>query len=555
MTMAERSTVDVRKVTRELSDEILREQLDRGEELIFTPFPHANAVQPTWRIRFDSTLDSHTRGGLDLNGEAVLGRDQDVPGFRELFSAGDENNLGVSRKHALLRPTESKLYLVDLGSTNGTRINGHAIGANIPYSVANGDIVRLGRMEFTLHILKHPAQLIARQQNGHEMLLNAARAITSQLDLAEVLKQTLSAVLACTPADEVSIWLVDEQSGELFLEAGRGMETERIQRLPVADSLAGQVVQTGKLICANRERDRAPIKIKTGYLVEAVLYVPLTLAGSTFGVLSVAHREQGKMFATEDEKMTTAIAEFAAVAIQNARLYQVTARALQQRDKVLAAINFALANNLRLMANSTVGYAGLLNSTTALTDEMREISAEIAHNGDAMNHLIHLLTEAANLIVGYAIQASPVDLIEVVNWALEEHRAFALSKQMVLDFQVSGNPYLIQGDAVVLRRCAHNLIDNAIRYSPAGVHIEVTLVYGAREIILRVSDDGQGIADGDLPFLFSRYVRSEESSGIGLGLEFVRVIVEAHRGNIVARNREGGGAEFIVTLPSTLRVT
>jgi two-component system sensor histidine kinase MprB len=81
----------------------------------------------------------------------------------------------------------------------------------------------------------------------------------------------------------------------------------------------------------------------------------------------------------------------------------------------------------------------------------------------------------------------------------------------------------------------------------------VTLLYNHQEINLLVRDTGPGISEYDLPYLFTRYIRSEHSTGIGLGLEFARAAIEAHRGSILARNSEEGGAEFVITLPGTLR--
>jgi len=145
-----------------------------------------------------------------------------------------------------------------------------------------------------------------------------------------------------TLAGEAAVWLVDEQTGELFLEAQRGIEDERIRRmrLPATDdSLVGKVVKTGKPIRASREPGGEPIKVKTGYLVESLIYVPLTLGGVTFGVLAAAHREEGKQFTQRDEKILSDIGDFAAIAVQNSRLYQATDRALAVRVKELAALN------------------------------------------------------------------------------------------------------------------------------------------------------------------------------------------------------------------------
>jgi K+-sensing histidine kinase KdpD len=554
--MANKSTEEIRKVTSELSAELLRELLDSDSELEFQPYPHTSDNHPTWRLRFDLTMNSRIQGGVELNGEVILGREQPVPGFVELSQTADPELYGVSRRHALLRPTESKLYLIDLGSTNGTWINGHSIGVNMPYSLSNGDIVRLGRMEFTISILGHPGRKAVsnRKTDPVDILPIIARSITTQLDVKEVLKQALTAAMTYAPADEVSIWLVDEQSGELFLEAGQGMNHEQIQRLPVADTLAGQVVRTGKPALVNREKDGGQIKLKTGYLVEAVIYVPLTLGGATFGVLSAAHRESGKLFSQEDQKLLAAIADFTAVAIQNARQYQATSRKLMRSTKIFTALNYVLSSDLKSLVNTIIGYAGMLRFEETLSEDLQEILLQLAQNGDETANLIHKMTEIANLTMDIFIQSAPFDLEEVVARAVAEMQSFAGEKATQLSFQVMGTPYLILGDEGYMYRSTLNLIDNAIRYSPPESAVSVMLVYSHKEVILGVRDTGPGIPENDLPYLFERFVRGEQSTGFGLGLELVRTVVEAHRGSVTACNVPDRGAELKIVLPGTLRV-
>jgi K+-sensing histidine kinase KdpD len=126
------------------------------------------------------------------------------------------------------------------------------------------------------------------------------------------------------------------------LEAERGIEDEQIRRMriPIDDNNpAGKVIQLGKSLRLARQPDEEQIKLKTNYLVEAVIYVPIMLGGTTFGVLSAVHREQGKQFSERDESLLRAIAQFAAIAIQNARLYEATDEALARRVKELSALN------------------------------------------------------------------------------------------------------------------------------------------------------------------------------------------------------------------------
>lgn len=318
-------------------------------EVQYHPVPHELTAtdienRPTWRIRFDLAADPVQRLGFDVNGEVIVGRDLekreaiDLQGF-------DASALGVSRQHLLLRPTATHLYAIDLGSTNGTLQNGRSIGIRTPYSLTDGDVLTLGQLRLLLHIIERPqfhTGALARKVDLADAMTEIAKSITSQLDLDQVLNQVVEAAMTLTSAGDTSIWLVDEASGDLFLEAQRGIEDEAIKRLrlPIGEeSLAGKVIQTGQPLRVWRQPGEEQIKVKTNYLVEALAYVPITLGGVPFGVLAATHRQPGKRFDRRDERLLTAIADFAAISIQNARIYQATDEALARKYKELAALN------------------------------------------------------------------------------------------------------------------------------------------------------------------------------------------------------------------------
>lgn len=300
--------------------------------------------KPVWRIRLELLSDPTKRIGLNINGEAVLGRDHEGDEMVDLsqFGAGQ---FGVSRRHLMLRPTASHLYATDLGSTNGTTRNGRSIGVRTPYPITSGDVLSLGKLRIALTIEERPhfqTGVLEKKIDLADALTEIAKSITSQLDLDQVLNQMVETAMTLTAAGETSIWLVDENSGDLFLEAQQGIEDEAIKRmrLPITeDTLAGQVVKTGQPSRVWRQPGEEQIKVKTNYLVEALAYVPLTLGGVTFGVLAATHRDAGKRFDKRDERLLTAIADFAAIAVQNARTYQATDEALARRYKELSALN------------------------------------------------------------------------------------------------------------------------------------------------------------------------------------------------------------------------
>jgi signal transduction histidine kinase len=318
-------------------------------EITYRPVPQNIDIdsagdRPVWRIRLDLASDTSRRLGLDINGEVILGRSIDAPNLVDLteFGGGD---FGVSRQHVLLKPTVNDLFVIDLGSTNGTFCNNEQLDVDGDYSLSSGDILTLGRLPFIVHIFHRPVVQTTRLSpslNLEDALMKIARSITSKLDLDGVLNQIAEMAMTLTSAGETGIWLVDEMTGDLFLEAERGITDERVRRmrLPIQrDTLVGKVIRTSKPIRARRSPGEEQIKVKTDYLVEALVYVPIKLGQETLGVLAAVHREAGNRFVERDERLLSAIADSAAIAIQNARLYEATDQALQERLEELSALN------------------------------------------------------------------------------------------------------------------------------------------------------------------------------------------------------------------------
>jgi two-component system sensor histidine kinase KdpD len=375
-----------------------------------------------------------------------------------------------------------------------------------------------------------------------------------------VLSQALEMAMGLTQAGEAAIWLVDEQTGELFLEAEQGIEDERIRRLrlPVTDTLAGKVIETKEPLRTSREPDSEKVKLKTDYLVEAVVYVPLVLGGIAFGVLAAAHREPGNEFSVRDEKLLSAIADFAAIAIQNSRLYEATDKALASRIEDLAALNHALAHDLRGLMASISGYAELLKMGGNLNERDAGFANNITSTSKRTLRMVDQLLDITFLSEAPQIQRASFDLAEAVATAMADLEGAALVKSMELDFEVKGTPYKIDGDATLLYRSTLNLIDNAVKYSPENTKISVKLTFGEENVTLQVRDEGSGIPEEDLPHLFDKYFRGRKIGsgelGMGLGLHMVHSTVKAHGGEITARNVEGSGAEFTITLPANAHV-
>jgi two-component system, OmpR family, phosphate regulon sensor histidine kinase PhoR len=156
-----------------------------------------------------------------------------------------------------------------------------------------------------------------------ETLVTVGRNVTSVLDLDQVLSNVVESAVSLTGADEGSILLLDERTQELTMRAAKNFDDNFVRtfRLPTENSLAGQVIRTGQPVLLD---DDTPQKIKTSYLVRSLIYVPLNVHGRTIGVLGVDNRQAGREFTGHDQQVLQVLGDYAAVAIDNARLYSRT---------------------------------------------------------------------------------------------------------------------------------------------------------------------------------------------------------------------------------------
>jgi PAS domain S-box-containing protein len=171
-------------------------------------------------------------------------------------------------------------------------------------------------------------------------LSEVGKSVTSTLNLGEVLVRIVEAGVSLTRAEEGFLALLDKESGLLYLRAVKNMDEDSIEtmRIPIADSLVGQVMQSKKPLRAIQPSLRAPLKVSTGYLVHSLLHVPILSKGVPLGVLSVTNRKNDTPFKEKDEIVLSSLADYAAVALDNADLYQQARQEISERQRVEDAL-------------------------------------------------------------------------------------------------------------------------------------------------------------------------------------------------------------------------
>ncbi len=185
--------------------------------------------------------------------------------------------------------------------------------------------------------MRRDTDVLRRRVNVLETLGKVGRSVTASLDLDEVLKLVVDAAVELTGAEEGSLLILDEDSGELTMRAARNFQDEFVRtfRLPVSDTLAGEVMRTGKPVLLD---EKTPQKIKTSYLVKTLIYVPLRARDRIIGVLGVDNRESARPFKENHVTLVSALADYAAIAIENARLFAHTELERRKLETILGSI-------------------------------------------------------------------------------------------------------------------------------------------------------------------------------------------------------------------------
>jgi two-component system phosphate regulon sensor histidine kinase PhoR len=204
--------------------------------------------------------------------------------------------------------------------------------------IVNRAIQRRQRMIDWSHLAsRRNTKTLQKRLDGLEALQRVGRSVTSSLDLDTVLTVVVDSAVELTGAEEGSLLLLDEATGELYMRAARNFQDEFVRkfRLPIRDSLAGQVLRTGRPITIDEE---TPQKIKTSYMVHTLIYVPLQVHGRVIGVLGVDNRHSGHPFLEEHIILVAALADYAAIAIDNAHLYTRTEVERKKLETILTHV-------------------------------------------------------------------------------------------------------------------------------------------------------------------------------------------------------------------------
>ena len=297
---------------------------------------------------------------------------------------------------------------------------------------------------------------------------------------------------------------------------------------------------------------------KDGIDPQTSLVVPMIVMNRVVGTLEVQAYENNA-FNQEHIVALEMAANLAAVAVENVRLLQIEAKAREAAEAANRAKDeflSVLSHELRTPLNAMLGWVRMLR--TGMLDEERSNQAleVIERNTRLQNSLIEDLLDVSRIISGkMRIDKEEVDLVAVAGNSCEVLHPSAESKNILFEFSSEDKSLLIEGDAVRLQQIISNLVQNAIKFTPEGGKISVTLKNIGDKAHLVVKDTGIGIEEEFLPYIFERFRQADASTrrnytGLGLGLTIVSNLVELHGGRAHAiSDGKGQGSTFTVELP------
>ncbi|MDQ1545752.1 MAG: hypothetical protein QOH69_656 [Actinomycetota bacterium] len=216
-----------------------------------------------------------------------------------------------------------------------------------------------------------------------------------------------------------------------------------------------------------------------------------------------------------------------------------------------------ISHELRTPLSSILGYLELLrdDDTNPLSEEQEQYLAVAERNAHRLLRLVGDLLFTAQVESGkFPLDLKDVELEHIVTAAVESARPAAAAAGITVNEEVTDASPVVYGDPVRLGQVCDNLISNAIKFTPKGGTVTVSLAKSATDAVVTVRDTGMGIAASELDQLFSRFFRATTATrnavpGVGLGLTITKAIVTAHHGEMGVSSEEGVGTEFSVTLP------
>lgn len=288
--------------------------------------------------------------------------------------------------------------------------------------------------------------------------------------------------------------------------------------------------------------------------------LPLVTAQTSVGVIGIGGKADAQGITPEQRQLLDGFSSLAALAIERARLAEQASQAkiLENTERLQAALLNSISHELRTPLVSITGALSTLADAPETQEASesekiawREMVDTAYTEAQRLNMLVGNLLDMTRLEAGaFRLNREPCDIQDLVGIALarfaQRHDTHPI--QVTLPDVLP----LVSIDVALMAQVLLNLLDNAVKFSPEQASIEIQGSQQGSEVVLLIIDQGIGIPEADLPYVFDKFFRTSRSrgiGGIGLGLSISKGIVEAHGGRMWAANHQAGGAVIGLALP------
>jgi len=401
-----------------------------------------------------------------------------------------------------------------------------------------------------------------RRREEEQRLLAELGGALGSVDRDETLPQIVR-VATARLAEFALVFMLDEVTGQLRRAAAASRDSalasaaESVMGVPLQGALAQSVLQVvyeqkPLVVELNPEQYAAlapspeQLRALTSVNPRSALIVPLVAVGKCFGALALARRAQ--RFEAPEVALAETMARRCALFLENARLYRAEQRAKRARDEVLQIV----AHDLRNPLNAIGLQLQSLLRRRAEPERWQEAVERIRSSCTGMNQLIQDLLDVTRLEAGaLSISLSLLEPERILQEVVETQQPLATAAGIALRRDAAVGLPRVRADHRRLIQVFQNLIDNAIKFTPAGGSITIGAVARDEAAEFRVADTGTGLSAEQLPHLFERFWQADRADrrGAGLGLAIVRGIIEAHGGRVRVESALGSGTTVLFSIP------
>jgi signal transduction histidine kinase len=411
------------------------------------------------------------------------------------------------------------------------------------------------RLRENLRQLSDLQSTLQPAKNQLERLNEIANITSSTLGLQPRIDFICRSVREIMGVKGVTVRLLDERTGKLELMSACGLSSAYLNKGPVdADKSLAGVLRGEPQFVADATRDPS-----TQYPQEAaregivsILSFPLRGRKKVIGALRL-YTGVTRRFTPEEIEFLSALAGQGAIFIENARIYD----ALKRQDEAKNEFILMMTHELKGPLMAVQGFLEVMQKgyVGAVSDKQRELMERIQQR---IESVMGVSTELLDLYQwqtrGREAEVASISFTQQVQKAIDLYGVVAQKKGLFLRLESPEEDFRISATEEDIEKVLSNLITNAIKYTPAGGEVCVSLAGVAGRVQLRVKDSGIGVASEDIPNVFKEFFRTPRAKrvnpdGSGLGLPLVKRIVEGLGGDITMLSVEDQGSEVIVTFP------